>query len=618
MNHRPPRVLAILLILALAACQGAGSGSSPVPSAQSGSNTQDASSASIAGGGVSSESFTVPETTLNHVGTFVHLPLRNGTELDKLIQNQSSKDSPLYHHWLTPAQFRASYGPTLSDLHSAATVLQGYGFHTTVTSQGVFADAPQAVVERAFGTHLQTRAQTVMGKAVTEVVSDRAPTVPAALTKLNAQVISFTPVHVRTQAMRVSSAAVPQNRYSALGPYWFDDLKQAYQWPAFGLNRGSGRTIGILGFSQFPESDMQLYFGHEHLPVPRIIRRPIFGGPPPFDPNSSASLESNLDLQQAGGAAPGATLIQYGIPDLSDPVILGAYVAIAEDNLVDVVSVSAGGCEAGYDPQFNNGVNLHYLALAYHDIFRQMNSQGITFINSSGDFGAYACSFFAPTLFFSAPTWADDPNVTGVGGTTLHTSFVPGSLRSTYVSEDEFGDPIASGVGFPPGAIFASGGGKSVIFAKPAYQFLVNTGASTRAAPDISLHMGGCPFIAEGFPNHQICAGKKSADVEALGGQLVGVIGTSASAPEFAGLQAIQDNALGSRAGNVNFLIYALARAGTTGNGPLFHNNIPGNNGYPSHPGYNFVVGNGTVRGAAYSFYPFGPFAGNPQTPSNP
>ena len=617
MSHRSPRVFAILAILALAACQGGGSGSSPVPSMQSGNNGETTSAGSIAAGGTSSQNFVVPETAQNPVGTFVRLPLRNSAELDTLIQNQSSEGTPLSHHWLTPAQFRAAYGPRTSDLQTVATVLAGYGFHTTVTSQGVFADAPQATVERAFATHLQTRGQTMMGNTVTQLVADRAPTVPAALLKLGAQVISFTPVHVQPQAMLASVTPTPENRSSDLGPYWFDDLKQAYEWPSFELNRGAGRTIAIIGFAQVPDSDLELYFSHEHLPVPRIVRRPIFGGPPPFNPKSANSLEANLDLQQAGGSAPGATLIQYGIPDLSDTSFLGAYVAIAEDNLADIVSVSAGGCEAGYSAQFNNGINELDVAFAYHDLFRQMNSEGITFINSSGDFGAFACAFFAPTLFINAPTWADDPNVTGVGGTSLFTSHVPGSLQSTYRGEDEFPDVFAAGFGTSPGAIFASGGGKSGIFEKPAYQFLVNTGVSTRAAPDLALHMGGCPFVAVGTP-HPTCAGKRSADVEALGGRFVGVIGTSASAPQFAGLQAIQDNTLGGRAGNVNFLIYALARAGTAGNGPVFHNNIPGNNGFPSREGYNLVIGNGTVRGAEYSHHPFGPFAGDPQTPTNP
>ncbi len=617
MSHRSPRGLSILVILALAACQGGGSGPSAVPPAENQNNAEGVRTASVPASGLPSQTFAVPETAQNYVGTFVHLPLRNSVELDALIQNQSSEGGPAYHHWLTPEQFRATYGPALSDLQTVATALQGYGFHTTITSQGVFADAPQAVVERAFGTHLQMHSETISGNTVTQLVADRSPTVPAALLKLNAQVISFTPVHVHPMAIRASVTPVPENRYSTLGPYWFTDLKQAYQWPSYDVNRGAGRTIAIIGTSQFPDSDMQLYFGHEHLPVPRIIRRPVFGGPPPFDPNSSASLEGNLDLQQAGGAAPGATLIQYGIPDLSDAALLGAYVAIAEENRADVVSASIGGCEAGYSPQFNGGVNQIHIAMAYHDIFRQMNAQGTTFVNSSGDFGAFACAFFAPTLFISAPTWADDPNVTGVGGTNLYTTHVAGSLQSVYTGENEWPDPIAPGFGFSPGAIFASGGGKSVIFAKPAYQDLVNTGVSTRAAPDLALHMGGCPFIAVGTP-HPTCAHKRSADVEALGGRFVGVIGTSASAPQFAGLQAIQDNKLGGRAGNVNFLIYKLAQERTLGNGPIFHNSIPGNNGFPSREGYNLVVGNGSVRGAQYALDPFGPFAGVPQTPTNP
>jgi hypothetical protein len=74
----------------------------------------------------------------------------------------------------------------------------------------------------------------------------------------------------------------------------------------------------------------------------------------------------------------------------------------------------------------------------------------------------------------------------------------------------------------------------------------------------------------------------------------------------------------GGRAGNVNNVIYELAALGTLGNGPIFHNNIPGNNGYQSHQGYNFVVGNGTPYGAQYALDPTAPLAGDPQTPSNP
>jgi kumamolisin len=129
----------------------------------------------------------------------------------------------------------------------------------------------------------------------------------------------------------------------------------------------------------------------------------------------------------------------------------------------------------------------------------------------------------------------------------------------------------------------------------------------------VSMHMGGCPVGSV-----QPCGPDRSSDVTALGGGFYLLIGTSASSPEFAGLQAMQDQLLGTRTGNVNYLLYALAAIGSVGNGPIFHNNIPGNNGYPSSRGYNYVVGNGTPYGSQYAFDPFGPLAGNPQSPSNP
>jgi subtilase family serine protease len=88
--------------------------------------------------------------------------------------------------------------------------------------------------------------------------------------------------------------------------------------------------------------------------------------------------------------------------------------------------------------------------------------------------------------------------VTAVGGTNLETTYHPPSLESNYVSENAYGDPL---VPFDPygtgnlvaGGYWGSGGGESIFFAKPLYQYFVETGTTTRAAPDISLKMGGCP-----------------------------------------------------------------------------------------------------------------------------
>lgn len=599
-------------IFALSACGGGGTSSNSIPMAG-----QPPDQMNQTNGAAVTQSYAFPNTAPAGVRIYVHVPLRNSTQLDQLISQQSTKDSPQYHQWLTTAQFRASYGPTAGSLASVASALSAQGFKTAITSQGVVADAPQATVERVFNVHLTNRSAALSrGAPVTLLQADKAPTVPAALASAGAQVAAFAPLPpMRPTFMKVSVAPVPDNRYSNIGPYWFDDLKQAYQYPSYATADGRGRTIGIIAACDYLDSDVSLYFGHEHLTPPNVVRRPVDGGSPAFDINNGDCDEVSLDVQQSGGSAPGATIMVYEAPDASiAPSFLDMYTAIVEDNKADVVSTSFGLCELYFSAAYNGGQDFTYLFSTFHDLYRQGNAQGITFVQSSGDNGALGCTDVTGAVATLGVSWAaDDTDVTGVGGTNLVTSNNAGSLRSAYVAENAFDDLFSPSSGEPAGEIWGSGGGKSVYFQKPIYQYLVNNGANTRTVPDVAMHMGGCPFGAV-----TPCGPDRSYDLAVLGGGLYGLIGTSASSPEFAGLQAIQDQLLGSRTGNVNYLLYALAALGTVGHGPVFHNDIPGNNGYPSTRGYNYVVGNGTPYGAQYDFDPFGPQAGNPQTPSNP
>ena len=597
-------------ILTLCACGGGGSSNSiPMTTLSQGNQ---ANSAATAG-----QSYAFPDSAPAGVRIYVHLPLRNSAELDQLISQQSTKDSPLYHQWLTPAQFRAQYGPSASALQTVATTLRAQGFKTALTSQGVVADAPQATVERFFNIRLSNRAAALSrGTPATLLQADRAPTLPSALAAVGAQVAAFAPLPaMRPSFMKVSSVAFADNRYSNAGPYWFDDLKQAYQYPSYATANGRGRTIGIVAACDYLDSDVSLYFAHENLTPPSVARRPVDGGSPAFDINNGDCDEVSLDVQQAGGSAPGAKILVYEAPDASiAPSFLDMYTAIVEDNKADVVSTSFGLCELYFSAAYNGGEDFTYLFNTFHDLYRQGNAQGITFVQSSGDNGALGCTDTTGAVATLGVSWAaDDTDVTGVGGTNLVTSYNSNSLKSAYVSENAYDDLFSPSSGEPAGEVWGSGGGKSVYFQKPIYQYLVNTGASTRTVPDVAMHMGGCPYGAV-----TPCGADRSSDVTALGGGFYLLIGTSASSPEFAGLQAVQDQLLGSRTGNVNYLLYALAALGSVGNGPVFHNNIPGNNGYPTHPGYNYVLGNGTPRGAQYAFDPFGLQAGNPQTPSNP
>jgi subtilase family serine protease len=544
----------------------------------------------------------------------VHLPLRNSDQLDALIARQGDQTSPDYHRFLTPTEFRTAYGPSAHDVATAATALQTMGFQTRATSQSIVAAAPQAAVERAFAVKLlaaQPRGRSTASLARSAMSADRTPTLPAALTKVGATV-SFAGLVRHVDARRVSTAPyIPANRYSTTGPYWFTDLKQAYGYPSYETVKGSGRRIAIVDASDLLDSDLALYFGHELLAPPTIERRWVDGGPVAFDPNSGDAVEASLDVQQAFGSAPGARIILYGTPDLSDQSVQDAYTAIVEDNKADVVSSSFGLCELYYTKAYNGGTDYTSVLRQMHDTYRQGNAQGITFLSASGDNGAYDC--FDPTGSFlvkGVESAADDPNNVGVGGTNLVTKSIPGSVNSSYVRESAYFDTYDPRFGALPNEIFGSGGGISVVFAKPSYQLLVDTHANTRTVPDVAMQMGGCPEGAE-LP----CNPDDSSVVVAVGGQFYEVVGTSVSSPEFAGLLAVTEQRLGTRLGEANSYIYALSRfAGSL----MYHQDIPGNNGYPTTHGYNYVLGNGTPHAADFALDPFGPRAGNPGTPSNP
>lgn len=566
----------------------------------------------------------------------VHLPLRNLAQLEQLTTLQGDRNSPLYHHFLTPAQFRASFGPTAQTMGKATEALRLRGLAVTKSeTQLLHVRGSSAKVEAAFNTQLGI-VRDSHGR--TSVAAPRTLTVPSELSAIGATVAGLS-LRPRPQPL---SKLVPLNRKSDHGGYWFSDLKQAYQYPAYATGDGKGVTIATVGESDYNDADAALYFNHEKLggkgalaPAP-TLQRLIFPGGAPFDPTSGASDEANLDVQQSGGSAPGATIIGIDIPPGPGETFLLAYSYIDEANNIDIVSTSYGQCEFYYNIEypFNNGVDQKGILQAYHQIFLQGNSQGITFVFSSGDNGSTDC---APPGYFGPPTgakfatlpgpgiWVDDPNTTGVGGTNLITTYAPPSLKSTYVKEYAYSDVVTQpfdllGTGnLLTNVHWASGGGVSTIFAKPAFQNLVQTGANMRAVPDVSMHMGGCPA----YPVPVNC-GKlpRSYDYAYIGGALAGLIGTSASAPEFAGLLAVKESIQKSRLGNENVDIYELAKNNNAFPFKFFHQGIPGDDGVVYVPagrtGYNTVLGVGTPYGLNFTFTPYSAPAGDPQTATNP
>lgn len=559
------------------------------------------------------------------VGFDIYVPLQNREALQAFLDAVHSESSPQYQHWLTPQQFQQRFGPSPSGVAAAQQELRALGLSVTSTSpQVLHVSGSSATVERAFTTRLESK---MLATGQSKVVSTSPWTLTPTLTNLGAVVTGLSGrVRMHNHAVRQTA---PTNRYTTAGPYWFTDLKQAYDWPSYKTYTGKGVNIAILMTGDFLQNDMDRYFTHEMLTTPKYKEVKVLGGAP-FDPNGG-SFETALDLQQSGGMAPNATITLYNIPDLSDYSVIAGLATIVNDNKADVVSMSFGGAELGYTAAYNDGVDYTAILRAEDDIMAQGNAQGITFIASSGDSGALAIPPVAcltntdqtapcGTFQASAEFPASSPHVTAVGGTNLATTYSATNLNSKYLYEQAYADPLSVDIFYgtaATGGYWGSGGGDSILFKKPAYQSLVKTGnAKFRTVPDVSLHMGGCPSGAI------YCNPDDSADLEVLNGSVYGVIGTSASAPDFAGLTALNIERFGTRVGNENYYIYGLAAAQKLGLVNVFRTDIPGYNGLYSTAttgtNYNRVLGNGTLRARQFLLAPQVPAAGTPQTPSNP
>src|SRR5205807_4828025 len=132
---------------------------------------------------------------------------------------------------------------------------------------------------------------------------------------------------------------------------------------------------------------------------------------------------------------------------------------VVDHNVGDVISQSFGEAEACMDPA---------LLRQQHALFATAVRRGITLFASSGDSGASqpSCDPNSTAALFAASTPASDPNVTGVGGTSLTAGTSTGAYQSETAWTEPFGcNPPA----VDPSDVNSSGGGFSSVYARPGY-----------------------------------------------------------------------------------------------------------------------------------------------------
>ena len=414
---------------------------------------------------------------------------------------------------------------------------------------------------------------------------------------INVQPIISTPQ--RTAPGSVSFGCQFRPITGTAGPrcYQPSQIQNAYGYSgllASGVN-GSGQTIVIVDAysNPFVAHDLMFQDAEFGLPAPPSFTEIAPQGVPKFNPADANqdgwAEEITLDVLWAHAMAPGANIVLDEAASNQDADILAATKYAIDNNIGDVISQSFGEAETCMDPA---------LLAQQHALFQQAVDKGITLFASSGDSGAAQSTCDGNGAIESASTPASDPNVTGVGGTTLSASDSAGIyVGETAWTEQLFGcNPPA----VAPTDINCSGGGFSSIYPRPSWQASQNKN-KMRGVPDVAYNAG----VNGGVLTHcGIC--NLLNGIEASNPNVFFIFGgTSAGSPQWSGLIADADQMAGHSLGNINQRLYQLSQAQKT-YAADFHDITTGNNdvaeiggaGFNAGPGWDPVTGLGSPNAA--------------------
>lgn len=575
------------------------------------------------------------ETQLTGMALMLKPTAAQSVALDQLLADQQNPASVSFHQWLTPQQYGTRFGLGDDDLAVLEDWLQARGFTVDSVAPSrnrIMFTGTASAVEIAFGTTMQRykRGEQSFFENGSEIQ------IPAALADVIGGVSGLSSFHLSAPLAKrlplpASQAAPLYTTSSGISHYMVPwDVRQI-----FGTNTlissgfdATGIKIGVLGQSAVSSTQLT-YFQQktgQTVKLPTMMLVPNTGS---SNLISGDEGESELDLEYASGSAPGATVlfVYTGCGTTTSPTTLpntdncannGVFDALAyavTNNVAPILTLSYGGCE----PQFAS-----YSNTVVEPLLKQANAQGQTFFASSGDTGASSCevshdvTLATGGLSVSYP--ASSAYATAVGGTqlsgdtstywsTANNSY--GGSAIGYIPEIAWNDTVVSVKN--GGGISASGGGASSLFPKPSWQVGRGVPAdSHRDVPDVSLpasaYVNGYLTCTADFS----CS-TTSQTFQTNDGGVYG--GTSASAPNFAAILAIIEQANGGGAlGNINPSLYTLAGGGS---GTPFHDIVNGDNivpcaggtkgcsstvagtngimGYSAVAGYDQVTGLGSV-----------------------
>ncbi|TMK50243.1 MAG: hypothetical protein E6G59_10210 [Actinobacteria bacterium] len=476
--------------------------------------------------------------------------------------------SPLYHRFISPAEYAARFGVAPDTVARATSWLRAGGLRIeTVTGSGTYVTASGTIaqLDRLFAI---TIGRYQIGN-VTFIANNRAPSVPVSL-PISA-VVGLDTVHqfhlpAKTHPAATKSGTAASGFSGVLQPR---DLWSLYDMPSSDL--GQGQTVGVFGVGESDSTiaNLRLFEMREHLrKVPVRLVRTEPGGDAAYGDNSGAIVFASF---------------KKWVDDPQGPRQMNASFGECETNPTNPVT--------GPLAQMPYGTELgDELEPVGEPILRQATLEGRTLFSSTGDTGSGCPEVVVPVLgagngvAIQPVPMVDYPAASkyavGVGGTVITT------------------DPNKHGVRQSETSWTFTGGGSSFFIQEPSYQKPVeNVSMPCLSQPDGTPYAG--VVTCRGVPDVATLSGNVLGNgyFIYLDGQPSSEGGTSLSSPLMMGIWA-RIQAASTAARGVGFANPTIYRLGTTHYAKDFYDVTSGetplaNGVYQPGPGWDYTSGFG-------------------------
>lgn len=494
-----------------------------------------------------------------NLNVLVTLPYSNQSELSLFLNSVQNEQSPLYHKYLSAKEFEKLFSPSSLEYSKYVRYFKSDGLSVKYYSDRVSISLTGTASQ--FDNIFNTELVKFNSKGENYVAPDSQLKLSvnygpiSSIVGLNTKIKpTISPMFCGSNASQVLFGSDLQEAYQ---------LKELYDQYGYPTNETiatilwAGTDSSGNSVAPYVPSDLSYYFDHNlpsNEPKPTVYGYPILGAPVPGSSASSdqtsANIESTLDLEMAGSTAPGAKIVEVYGPSATLTDVDQAFASILNPSYNSTVNNALSKVVAISNSWGSTDTN----DTTWMQYEEEAAARGITVMASSGDNGnskSGAPSFPASMAYNNFGTLA-------VGGTDTHLTGAA-SLTGTGTTGIKnqsvwYGSPSADD---------GSEGGVSAVFKEPSWQLNSNDSSST-----ISKYAG----------DNNVTSGRGTPDIAAVGANMsmyvtsgstsgyITVWGTSIASPLTAGLIATVDHSLGRPEGFINPLLYQFGQSQYMGN----------------------------------------------------